>query len=265
MLFDFSTIPLKDYWILLQVLSRVSALVAIAPVFGASQVPAQVKVLLSLLLSLILWPLAYSALHSQPVPIDLYSIAFVLIGNALIGLAMGFVVSLILTAVQMAGSIMDLQVGFTIAQTFNPEIGALAAPLTQLQYLYAMMLFILANGHYMLISALGHSFAMMPVSMLTMPSMHALDLVTQLTANTLISGVVIAAPAASVMLIVDLSFAYLARAVPNMNIFFVGTPAKLLIGLVLSVAVLPMTAILVGHLISRAPYDLSASMSAMVH
>jgi flagellar biosynthetic protein FliR len=264
-LFDFSTIPVKDYWIFLQVLARVSALVAIAPVFGASQVPAQVKILLAFMLSMIVWPLAYAALRHQAVPTNFYTLGFALMGNALIGIAMGFVVSLTLTAVQIAGSILDLQVGFTIAQTFNPELGELAAPLTQLQYLYAMLLFILANGHYMLISALGQSFAIMPASSLKMVGGASLDFVTKLTGETLINGVTIAAPAAAVMLIVDLSFAYLARAVPHMNIFFVGTPAKLLIGLVLMIAVLPMMAILFGHIVGHAPYDLSSALGALSH
>jgi len=243
----------------------VSALIAIAPVFGASQVPAQVKVLLSIVLSLVVWPLAFSAMKSQSVPTEFYPLALALIGNAMIGLAMGFVVGLTLMAVQMAGTILDLQVGFTVAQTFNPEIADLAAPLTQLQYLYAVLLFLLANGHYMLISALGQSFALLPASALQIPSGSSLEFVTQLTSDALLNGITIAAPAAAVMLVVDLSFAYLSRAVPHMNIFFVGTPAKIIIGLVLMVAVLPMTAFLFGHIVAHSPYDLSSALGALEH
>jgi len=180
-LFDFSTIPVRNYWILIQVFARVSSLIAIAPVFGATQVPTQVKVLLAVVISLIVWPLAFAALQHEPVPTDLYTMTAALIANALIGLAMGFVVSLTLTAVQMAGAVLDLQVGFTMAQTFNPEIGELAAPLTQLQYLYSLLLFLLANGHYLLISALGHSFALLPASSLKMASTFSLSFVTELT------------------------------------------------------------------------------------
>lgn len=264
-MFDFSTIPVRNYWILIQVFARVSSLIAIAPVFGATQVPTQVKVLLAVVISLIVWPLAFAALQHEPVPTDLYTMTAALIANALIGLAMGFVVSLTLTAVQMAGAVLDLQVGFTMAQTFNPEIGELAAPLTQLQYLYSLLLFLLANGHYLLISALGHSFALLPASSLKMASTFSLSFVTELTSATLINGITIAAPAAAVMMIVDISFAYLARSVPNMNIFFVGAPAKIAIGLSLMVAVLPMTAILIGHVIAQAPYQLSSAMNAMEH
>jgi flagellar biosynthetic protein FliR len=262
-LFDFSTIPVRDYWILLQVFARVSALIAIAPVFGASQVPSQVKILLAIVLSLIVWPLAFASMHEQIVPTDFFTLSLDLIGNALIGLAMGFVVGLTLTAVQMAGSILDLQVGFTIAQTFNPEIGELSAPLTQLLYLYAMLLFILANGHYMLISALGQSFAILPVSSLKMASVTSLNFVTQITGEALLNGVTIAAPTAAVMLVVDLSLAYLSRAVPHMNIFFVGTPVKLLIGLGIMIFALPMVALMFGHVVAHSPYDLSAALTAM--
>jgi flagellar biosynthetic protein FliR len=263
--FDFSTIPAIDYWIFLQVLARVSSLVAIAPIFGASQIPVQVKILLSMALSLVVWPLAFAAMHAEQVPSDIYSMSVALMGNAVIGIIMGFVVGLVLSAVQMAGAIMDLQVGFTIGQTFNPDVGELAAPLTQLQYLYSMLLFLLANGHYMLISALGQSFQILPVSSLNLTSAHFAVFIAHVTGNVLINGITIAAPVAAVLLSVDLSFAYLSRAVPHMNIFYVGTPVKAIIGLTVMIAVLPMTAIIFGHMVSQSPYDLADALRALKH
>jgi flagellar biosynthesis protein FliR len=260
---DFSAIPTINYWIFLQVFARVSSLIAVAPIFGAAQLPTQVKILLAFALSIVVWPLAFASLGHVAMPTNFYLMAANLMGNAVIGIVMGFVVSLALMAVQMAGAILDIEIGFTIAQTFNPAIGDLAAPLTQLQYLYALLLFLMANGHFLLISALGQSFADIPATSLKMVSSATLDFVTTLTANTLENGIKIAAPAAAVMVMVDLSFAYLSKAVPQMNVFYVGSPVKIMIGLTLMVAVLPMTALLFGQIIGHTPYDLSSALSTM--
>ena len=143
----------------LQVLARVSSLIAVAPVFGAREVPAPVKVGLSVILSMALTPIAAPSLRSAGAPTTLYGVAAPIFAHVIIGLTLGFVVSLIVMAIEMAGSLIDTQVGFSMAQTFNPAISEQAGPFTQLQSMYCLLLFLLAHGHYILIVALANSFS----------------------------------------------------------------------------------------------------------
>lgn len=261
---DLSAFTAQQFWAYLQVLVRISSMVAVAPVFGAAQVPAQVKIGLSLIVSLVLLPVAEPSLSVTP-PNTFFALVAPISGQAVIGLALGFIVSLTLVAVQLAGSLLDLQIGFSLAQVLNPLIGEMVTPVAQFEYLYALLLFLLANGHYMLLSALARSFAALPVSSMDMGGGSLLHFISDATFATLVSGIRIAAPAAGVLLVMDVTLAFLARAVPQMNVFFVGMPAKVLVGLALVVVVLPFTAYLVGQMIVGSQFDLVALMRGLRH
>ncbi len=238
-------------------------MMAIAPVFGAREVPTQVKIGLSLLLSVVLLPIASPTLAPAGVPQTFFALVAPIAGQAVIGLILGFVVSLLLTAVQMAGAILDLQVGFSLAQTLNPALGQMVTPISQFMYLYALLLFLLANGHYILLTALARSFVLLPVTSLGLSSDSFLKFVSDITLATLVSAIKIAAPAAGILVVIDLSFAFLSRAVPQMNVFFVGLPVKVLVGLSLLVVVLPLTAYMIGQMVTGSQYDLLSAMRGM--
>jgi len=262
---DLSSVAVSQFWVFLQVLIRFSSIVAIAPVFGARQVPTQVKVGLTLVLSIALTPLVRSSFPSADLspPHDLGGFATVIVLQSMVGMLMGFVVSLVLSAFQIAGSLLDLQVGFSMAQTFDPELNSEATPLSQFQYYYALLLFLLANGHHIVLEALDRSFALLPASKITLASGSHLSLMTDVTFGALVNGVKIAAPTCAVLFIVDVSFALMSRAMPQLNIFFVGMPAKVIVGLLLIAVLLPATAVFAGQLISGEPSILSALIHTM--
>ncbi len=261
----FPIIGTLDIWVFLQVLTRISTVIAIAPVFGAKQVPSQVKVGLAVVLAIVVTPIAIPALKSQGVPSTLLGFVAPLVSHVVIGLMMGFVVSLIITAVEMGGALLDTQVGFTMAQTFNPAVGEMSAPLTQFQSMYAVLLFLLAHGHYILIAALANSFATVPAVTVNLGSGAYMNFVTDVTFSVLTNGLKIAAPAGAILMVIDFSFALLARAVPQMNVFYVGMPIKAIAGLLLVAAVLPLFAVFVGHMVADLPATLYQSMDGMRH
>lgn len=262
---DLSAFTVQEFWAFLQVLARISAMVAIAPVFGAREIPAQIKVGLSLLISLALLPIAQPTLAPAGVPQTFYALVAPIAGQVAIGLILGFVVSLILTAVQMAGAVLDLQIGFSLAQTLNPALGQMVTPISQFQYLYALLLFLLANGHYLLLTALARSFALIPITKIALGSEPFLRFISDITLATLVSAIKIAAPAAGILVVIDLSFAFLSRAVPQMNVFFVGMPIKVMVGLAVLVVVLPLTAYMIGQMVTGSQYDLLSAMRGMRH
>jgi flagellar biosynthesis protein FliR len=178
---------------------------------------------------------------------------------------MGFVVSLVLSAFQIAGSLLDLQIGFSMAQTFDPDMSGEATPLSQFQYYYALLLFLLANGHHIVLSALARSFALLPVDRLDLASGNHLNLMANVTFGALVNGVVIAAPTCAVLFIVDASFALMSRVMPQLNIFFVGMPAKVIVGLLLVGILLPAMAMFAGQMVSGQPMILTDVLRTMRH
>jgi flagellar biosynthetic protein FliR len=260
---DLAAFSAASFWAFLQVFARVTALFVSAPVFGNREIPAQVKIGLAAVLSLVLLPLVRGTLGT-PVPGTVYGMAAVILGQGMIGLLIGFVVSLLFVAVRIGGGIIDYQIGFTQAATFNPQFNESVSPLAEFQYRYALILYLLADGHYFLLRALERTFVRLPVGQTALGGAHLLGLFTDYSFQMLVAGLQIAAPAGAVLLITDIAFALLNRAVPQMQVYWVGMPVKVLGGLAALAAVLPLFVAVVAHL-TDGQYDLIAGLLRGLH
>jgi len=254
----FSTI---SFWTFILVFARVSALFVSAPVFGSPSIPAQVKVGLSLVITYALVPVVRPTLGSV-VPTTLYDGVVAIAGQIVIGLVIGFVVTLLFEAVRIAGGILDYQMGFTQAAIFNPQFNEAVSPVANFQYQYAIVIYLLANGHWLLLAALQRSFIALPAAHLALGG-HAAGAMTDLTFQMLVAAVQIAAPGAAVLLITDIAFAFLNRAVPQMQVYFVGMPVKILVGLGVLLVVLPMFTIVVGHMVTLSTNNVFTALRGM--
>lgn len=244
---DLAAVSAAGFWTFLQIFARVSALLVSAPVFGNREIPAQVKVGLSAILSLALLPVVRPALDAA-VPGTLFGMVGILIGQTLIGVLIGLVVSLAFSAVRVGGSLLDYQMGFTQAATFNPQFNETVSPIADLQSRYALVLYLIGNGHWLLLASLSRSFEKLPVGHLSLGG-GAVGAYTDLTFQMLVNGLQIAAPGAAVLLITDIAFAFLNRALPQMQVFYMGMPVKIIVGLVIIVAVLPSLTYVVSHIL----------------
>lgn len=261
-MFDLAAFSATSFWTFLQIFARVSSLFVSAPVFGAREVPATVKVGLSAVLSLTLLPLVKSTL-AVGIPATLYATVGILLGQVLIGLLIGFVVSLVFSAVRVGGSLIDYQMGFTQAATFNPQFNETVSPIADFQSRYALVLYLILNGHWQLLYALERSFERLPVGHLSLGA-GALGAYTDLTFQMLGYGLQIAAPGAAVLLITDVAFAFLNRALPQMQVFYLGMPVKIIVGLLAVVAILPVLSHVVSFvLVPDIPGDLSTLLRGM--
>ncbi len=249
-MFDLAAFSADSFWAFLQVFARVSALFVSAPVFGAQEVPAQVKIGLSALLSLVLLPLVKATVTAS-VPGTVFGMSAVILGQALIGLLIGFVVSLLFVAVRMGGALIDYGMGFTQAATFNPQFNESVAPISSFQYRYAMVLYLIANGHWLLLASLERSFVKLPVSQISVSGLTGSF--TDITFQMLLAGLQIAAPAAAVLMVTDVAFAFLNRAMPAMQVFYVGMPLKVLVGFVVVIAALPLLTAVVTQMTASSP------------
>jgi flagellar biosynthesis protein FliR len=212
------------------VLMRCTGLVITAPILGHRAVPAMVKAGLAAVLAIGLVRSATIAPGALPIllaaPIEL-----------LIGLALGTIVSLGFHAVELGGRLLSLQMGLSLGAVFNPSSQDSATALDPFFSLVAGLLFLALNLHVALVGVLAHSFATLPIGGGWPASLF--QLVANLTAIALELGTRLVMPLALVLLLAELSIALLARAIPQINVFFLGLPIKILAGVAILVAALP--------------------------
>ncbi|HRO82169.1 MAG TPA: flagellar biosynthetic protein FliR, partial [Alicycliphilus denitrificans] len=199
---------------------RVLALFTSAPVFSMRAIPVRVRIGLAFLVALC----AQAALPGQPV-IDLggREAAGAVLQQVGVGLAIGFAVRLVFVAVELAGEVIGLQMGLNFASFFDPASNAQVSAVARFFGNIAMLLFVVVNGHLMVLMAVVKSFESFPVDG------HFLQAVAQmrlheLGASVFASGLWIALPMIALLLFVNLTLGVISRVAPQMNIYAVGFP-----------------------------------------
>lgn len=224
-------------WIaaLLWPLTRILALLAAAPVFGNSAVPATVKISLGVAIAVIVAP----AVPTWPA-VDPLSLAglLIVIKEMLIGLAMGFSIRIVFAAVEMAGEISSMTMGLGFATFFDPNSAGRSSAISQFLSLVATMLFLAVNGHLVLLSALVESFSTLPVSSIPVYGGGFKQLADW--GGTIFSvGVQLSLPIVAALLLTNVALGILTRAAPQLNLFGIGFPITLGVGLLVVALTLP--------------------------
>jgi flagellar biosynthetic protein FliR len=214
---------------------RILALFAASQFFGARGIPASAKIGTALALTVLIAPL----LPPMPSHIPPASARGLLIlgQQLMIGYAMGMTMRLAFTAMEMAGHIAGLQMGLGFATFFDPQNSTQVPILGQFLGVMAMLLFLALNGHLMVISALVESFNTLPVgSQAALASWKALVLAGS---NIFTWGLVMSMPVLAALMLANVALAVLTRAAPQLNIFAVGFPITLALGLIVLSLSLP--------------------------
>lgn len=225
---------------------RILAMLSTAPAFSMTGVPAMLRVGLAVLISVAIAP----ALPTMP-PVAFGTAAawMLLVQQLLVGAAIGLAMTLILSAVELAGSIVGLQMGMGFATLFDPVQGVQVTSLASFLNLLAMLLYVALNGHLLLIAALVRSFTLLPVAPnlgLSAQSWHALAL----SGGTIFSlGFALAAPALGVLLIANVGLGVLTKLAPQLNLFAVGFPLFFLLGFLALYLMMPVMQNVTQHLV----------------
>ena len=217
------------------IFARMSGIFSTAPMFGARNVPVMVKAGLSLLLSYILLPLLFDP--NLILPDAILSYVALIIGEFLIGLIMGFACSFIFHGIQMTGALLDMQIGFGMVHIFDPQIGQQVPLIGNFKYILAMLVYLASNSHHLFLSAMFYSFKIIPVTKgLFQPNMLA-NIMVDMLAVIFVIAVKIGLPIVVAVFLTEVALGILARTMPQMNIFVVGVPGKIIVGIfVLSLA-----------------------------
>ncbi len=208
------------------VLTRVLAILIQIPMFGSSMIPNQVKLAVGVALSIIVVP--WSPVSSEAAAMPLISFVFAILQELIVGLLAGFVGTLTFGAFQIAGKMMDLSSGFGAGQIFNPAIGDTGSAMDQLFTLTALLFFMITNSHHTFLLALQKTFAYLPVNAV-LPDLSAARLL-QMTAGFILIGVQLSLPVVGALLLTDITLGMLAKVAPQVNVFFLGLPIKVWVG-----------------------------------
>lgn len=221
------------------VLTRVGPLFALAPIFSARMIPVRAKLIAAGAISLALAPLAS---HGQKLPTSAPLLAQLFFKEALVGFAFALVLSAIGAAVQSGASLLDSIIGFSFASLVDPITNMQNAVLGQVYAMFTALVFVVTGGDQIMIMGLAKSYQLVPLSGFPDPaSLGAMGLTA--LAQVFVIGLEVAAPAVIALLVADAAFAIVARAVPQMNVFIVGLPAKILLGFATVGASLPFVAV----------------------
>lgn len=215
---------------------RALALFTSLPVLGTRNVPQRVRIALAAFIAFTAQP---SLPAPPPVALDSPAMIGLVAQQMVIGLALGFAVRLVFAAVEFAGEVIGLQMGLNFAGFFDPVSAATATATSRFLGTTIAWLFIVVNGHLLLVGALVQSFAAFPAS----PEPFAFLAATaphRWGAELFSTGLWIALPLITILLFVNLVLGAISRVAPQINIFAVGFPVTLSIGLLGIVLTLPV-------------------------
>ncbi len=215
---------------------RVLALFQILPVLGQRSVPMRVRIGLSFLIAVCASGVAPPV---APVPLDSPQAFVLVLQQLLIGLTLGFAVRLVFAAVELAGELIGLQMGMNFAGFFDPVLASQSTAASRFFATLVGFLFIVTNGHLRVIEAVVASLQAFPVGPEPFAFLRAVQPATW-GAQIFSLGLWIALPMMAVMLFVNLVLGVIARVAPQSNIFALGFPITIGVGLVGMMAMLPM-------------------------
>lgn len=224
--------------------ARLISFFSIVPFFGGAIVSGRIKISIALTFIIILYPsFNLTALNQQVLAIGSIGFIALLVKEIIIGYVLGFIVSLIFEAIQVAGRIIDLQRGSAMAELYAPQMQDRVSEIGQFYFQLALMIFIVTGTHHFFIKILLNSFEFIPL--LSFPSINSgwsanLELIVKLSAGIFSIGIQLAIPPLVTLFLTDLFFGIINRVAPQINVFFLSMPVKMMVGIVIIAISLPL-------------------------
>jgi flagellar biosynthetic protein FliR len=244
----------------LLVLARVAGLVLAAPVLGHLLVPLRVRAGLVIVLAGVLAPLA------PPVatPGDPWTLAGTIASESALGVLLGLVAQFVFAGVQLGGQLAGTHMGFGVANLIDPQLGQQVTVIAEWQLFLTLLAFLMLDVHHLLIRGLVASFAAAPPGSLVLAPIDAARVVS-LAGELFVIAVRVAAPVLAVLLFTNAALGVLAKSIPQLNVFVVGFPLNVGVGLVVLGASLPFTLRLVAERFAGLDATLGGLVRGLVH
>lgn len=232
-------ISIGDLELFLLVLVRILSIVMLMPMFGYPGIPRQAKIGLGVCLSLLLFPIVQE--EKIELPSEVLSFFLVVGKEVVVGLVIGFATALLFTGIQLSGQLVGMQMGFGLANVIDPQSGMQVSIIAQFEYLVAILMFLVIDGHHFLLRALKASFERIPIAGVHLSGAVAWEIL-RITAWVFVVAIKIGAPMIAALFLTKVALGIVARTVPQMNVFIVGFPLNIGIGLLSIALSLPLFA-----------------------
>lgn len=253
-------VGVSDIEKLLLVFGRVGAIIFYSPLMGRNQIPVRVKTMLALVLAFFISPLIENFSTSNSRGIFEFFVLFST--EIIIGLIIAFAVHLIFSVFQIAGSIIDVQMGFGLANVIEPQDGPKNSFSSQLQVILAILLYFAVSAHHLTVFAIVESFHLINYENFMFSQAVMLSIMDLFT-SIFISAIKIAGPIMAVLFLVSMGMGLVGRAVPQMNVFFVSFPLQIGIGLLMTALTLTVFSTFAIDHISNLPVWLMSFFHSM--
>jgi flagellar biosynthesis protein FliR len=238
------------------VIARIAPLFVLAPMFSSKMIPARVRSIVAVGLAVGIAPLAMKGQH---VPLDVMSLTALALKELLVGLAFAFSISVLFAAVSAAGSLMDTLIGFSFGALVDPITGNNSSVLSQAYSLVGVAVFIAIGGDAWVIQGLNHTYDLVPL--VDYPALGPMVAgVQHAFTGIFVAAIELAAPVMIAVTITDAAFGVVARVVPQLNVFAVGFPAKVTVGLLVLGVSLPFAA---GWISDQLQESVAAAMHSL--
>jgi flagellar biosynthesis protein FliR len=215
---------------------RVSAMFIALPVFGLKSIPVKLKILVILVITLVIFPTL------PPIPvIDVMSFQgwMMLIQQILLGLSAGFILQMVFAVMAFVGQAIAYSMGLGFASMVDPATGVQVPVIAQLFVITSSLLFLGVDGHLMVIEMLSQSFHTLPVTALALEKADLWRIIIW-SSQIFAYGVLLSLPVVATLLFVNISFGVASKAAPQLQLFGVGFPVTIIVGMVLVWMGMPM-------------------------
>jgi flagellar biosynthetic protein FliR len=212
------------------VLLRVSIFLLMFPIFSSAVFPATLKMGLAMVISLLFYSVV--PVDLTRFPMDAISTGLLILAEVMVGLTLGLCLRIFFGSVQLAGQVIGFQMGFAMINVVDPQSGANVSIMDQLGYWVCVVVFLMLNGHHIIISALINSFELVPVGVFMMQKIVLVKLL-DLAGGLFLVAIKIGAPVITALFFVSVGFGLVSKFAPQMNVMIVAFPLKIVAGLFL--------------------------------
>ncbi len=228
---------------------RISALLIMIPIIGERNVPLRVKGGLAILISLLVSPTVHADLNSLHAEDEIFALAIAMVGEIMIGVVIGLTTKIIFAGIQFAGEMIGIQIGFSIVNVIDPVSSTQVSIISEFQYLIALLIYLAIDAHHSLIFAIVDSYRIVsPFSYHFSGSLMKHILI--LSKELFVLAIKISAPIMAVLLFTNVALGVVARTVPQINIFIVGFPIQITVGLIVFGLTAPVFVFVVQKVLS---------------
>ena len=224
---------------------RMTGLFAVSPVFGRKNLPGYYKIGFAFFLALII-----TGSNNIGVPAtngSMLEFAILLAKEFVIGVSIGFIPYLMFSCIYLAGQLIDMKIGFSMVSVLDP-VSNIQIPVTSnFYFMICMVIFVTLNAHHSIIRAIFTSYDIVPVGHIVINE-YVIENIVLLFADIFSVGFTIAAPIVFTILLTDVALGVIAKAMPQMNVFIVGMPLKILVGIIIIIVTFPVMFLILKEL-----------------